>query len=194
MAHIENYYSDEVQEIMGRIPPWIVRWGITAIFVIFAAILVGSYFIRYPETVEVCGMIIPGNVSDDPERRVENRDFVRDRTTAVIGRLHIPSGDLGRIRPGQVVYMELSGYPHMEFGKLKGYVRSISPAPKYVRTYSGLTTVYSAEVEFPEGLTTTYRRELPVIWQMDGTAEIITENTRLIFRMIRPIASFCKTY
>lgn len=25
-------YSDEVQEIMGRIPGWVVRWGLSVIF------------------------------------------------------------------------------------------------------------------------------------------------------------------
>ena len=28
-------YSDEVQEIMGRIPGWVVRWGLSVIFSIF---------------------------------------------------------------------------------------------------------------------------------------------------------------
>ena len=37
-------YSDEVQEIMGRIPGWVVRWGISVIFSIFVILLGVAYF------------------------------------------------------------------------------------------------------------------------------------------------------
>ena len=36
--------SEEVQEVMGQIPAWIVRWGITILFIVVLALLVGSYF------------------------------------------------------------------------------------------------------------------------------------------------------
>jgi hypothetical protein len=44
-------HSEEVQEILGRIPKWIVRWGISVLFSLVAIILVGGYFIPYPEKV-----------------------------------------------------------------------------------------------------------------------------------------------
>ena len=44
-------YSDEVQEIMGRIPGWVVRWGISVIFSIFIILLGVAYFFKYPEVV-----------------------------------------------------------------------------------------------------------------------------------------------
>lgn len=47
----QNYHSPEVDEIMGRIPGWIVRWGIAVIFAIFAGIIVMSGFISAPQTV-----------------------------------------------------------------------------------------------------------------------------------------------
>ena len=43
--------SEEVQEVMSEIPPWILRWGITALFVIVTALLIGSWFFKYPDTV-----------------------------------------------------------------------------------------------------------------------------------------------
>ena len=52
MPHREHQYSSEAKEILGRIPSWIVRWGVTVIFVIFVGILLGCYFIKYPDTVE----------------------------------------------------------------------------------------------------------------------------------------------
>ena len=44
--------SEEVQEILGRIPHWIIRWGITVIFLTMAVILAGSWFFQYPDIIE----------------------------------------------------------------------------------------------------------------------------------------------
>lgn len=44
--------SEEVQEVMGQIPTWIVRWGITILFIVVLGLLVGSYFFTYPDMVE----------------------------------------------------------------------------------------------------------------------------------------------
>ena len=41
--------SEEVQEILGRPPRWIVRVGISIIFVVVAGLFVGSYFLKYPD-------------------------------------------------------------------------------------------------------------------------------------------------
>lgn len=44
-------YSDEVQDILGRIPNWIVRWGITLVAMILAAFLVASWIFKYPDAI-----------------------------------------------------------------------------------------------------------------------------------------------
>ena len=43
--------SEAVEEVMGRIPPGIVRWGITVLFGVVLLLLAGSCFFRSPETV-----------------------------------------------------------------------------------------------------------------------------------------------
>lgn len=43
--------SEEVQEIMNQIPSWIVRWGITVLFIVVVVLLVGSYFFKYPDVL-----------------------------------------------------------------------------------------------------------------------------------------------
>lgn len=44
--------SEEVQEVMGQIPPWILRYGITSLFVILLVLLSGSWWFSYPETIQ----------------------------------------------------------------------------------------------------------------------------------------------
>lgn len=43
--------SEEVQEVMGSIPPWILRWGIVLVVVVCIFFLIGSFVFRYTETV-----------------------------------------------------------------------------------------------------------------------------------------------
>ena len=60
-----NFHSEEAQEILGRIPSWIIRCGITVIFSIFAIILIGCCFIKYPERVTGTVTITTANAPVD---------------------------------------------------------------------------------------------------------------------------------
>lgn len=98
----------------------------------------------------------------------------------VIGRMYIPSVGFGKVKPGQVVNVKLNGYPYMEYGLLKGYIRSLSAVPDEKQ-------MYIAEMDFPDGLYTTYHKPLQLIQQMDGSGSIVTHDMRLIEQFIRPI-------
>lgn len=43
--------SEEVQEVMGQMPPWILRWGITLLFIVVLALLIVSIFFKYPDVI-----------------------------------------------------------------------------------------------------------------------------------------------
>lgn len=45
--------SEEVQDLMGNIPHWILRWGIFVMAVIVGGILIGSYFIQIQQTLPI---------------------------------------------------------------------------------------------------------------------------------------------
>ena len=45
--------SEEVQEVMNRVPPAILRYGIGVLTAIVGVLLVGSALFRYPESVQV---------------------------------------------------------------------------------------------------------------------------------------------
>lgn len=44
--------SEDVQEVMNHISPWVVRWGITVLFVILLALLVGCWIFKYPDVLQ----------------------------------------------------------------------------------------------------------------------------------------------
>ena len=43
--------SEEVQEVMGRVPPLILRCGTTVLFSVVVCLVVGSFFFKYPDVV-----------------------------------------------------------------------------------------------------------------------------------------------
>jgi biotin carboxyl carrier protein len=43
--------SEEVQEIMGRMPSWLVRRGIMVIGLLLLALFIGAYYFKYPDLV-----------------------------------------------------------------------------------------------------------------------------------------------
>ena len=100
----------------------------------------------------------------------------------VVGRMNIPQAGFGKVKDGQMVNIKLNGFPYMEFGVLRGTISYISSVPNK-------QTGYVAEVVFENGLITSYKKELPLIQQMDGTAEIITKDKRLIMRYLDPIVA-----
>ena len=102
--------------------------------------------------------------------------------SSIIAKAVIPPSGFGKVEVGQRVNLKLSGFPYMEFGMLKGTIQSISLVPE--------EKGYVAEIALSGGMTSSYRENLKFIQQMDGTAEIITKDMRLITRLINPLKAF----
>jgi hypothetical protein len=43
--------SEEVQDILTRVPHWMIRWGSVVIFVLLAMLLFVSWLVKYPDIV-----------------------------------------------------------------------------------------------------------------------------------------------
>jgi len=95
-----------------------------------------------------------------------------------VGRINLKMNRSGKVKPGQEVNIKLSGYPYLEYGMVKGRVKSKSLVT------SGDS--YTIELILPEGLTTLYGRKLDFTQNMQGTAEIITEDLRLLQKIMNP--------
>jgi len=114
--------------------------------------------------------------------------IVPEETAHITGKILLPAQGAGKVKVGQSVNVKFDGYPHMEFGMVRGKVKNISLVP--VATPQGKFT--TVEVEFPENLTTNYGKTLDFSQEMSGTAEIITEDMRLIERFINPVKAVVK--
>lgn len=104
---------------------------------------------------------------------------IPDETGDYIGRIMLKMNRSGKVRSGQTVNIKLSGFPFLEYGMLRGVVISKSLVPE--------GDSYVIEVGLPGGLTTLYGKTLEFNQNMQGTAEIITDNTRLLEKILNPL-------
>ena len=301
--------SEEVQEVMGQIPAWIVRWGITILFIVVLALLVGSYFFTYPDMVETemtltsrepvvevvarsSGKISELYVSngqevksgaplavientaktddvfrlkkllarykEEPERlnyyllqdmwllgdiqsaymSLASKDISARDYRASVGQLlasihswemayclmapaegkvqlllqeapnqYLSSGNIfarivpkegeswmgrallplqrsGKVKVGQRVIVRFTNFPDQEFGIVNGRLSSVSLVPSEDN--------YMIEIVVPDGLITNYGKSLPVFYEMKATAEIVTDDSRLIERFFLPLKKILK--
>ena len=82
--------SDEVQEIMGTPPKWIVQWGIVIILLVVIVLLSGSYFYKYPDIIEARVTIVSENPPIPIVARSDgrlDRIFVADKQKVEAGEL-----------------------------------------------------------------------------------------------------------
>ena len=114
---------------------------------------------------------------------------VPDGDTQVVGKILLPQQGAGKVKVGQTVNVKLDNFPYLEYGLVKVSIRNISMVPVQVDEN---TKAYMLEVEFPENLVTTYGKELTFSQEMTGTAEIITEDLRLLDKFINPIRAVIK--
>lgn len=95
-----------------------------------------------------------------------------------LGRINLKMQRSGKVKTGQLVNIKLSGYPYLEYGIVRGIVKSKSLVP------SG--DAYIIEIELPQGLITLYGRKLDFTQNMIGTAEIISDDLRLLQKIVNP--------
>ena len=94
-----------------------------------------------------------------------------------IGKVKAPAQNSGKIKIGQTVNIRLANYPDREFGMIKGKISAISLTPDK----EGNLLI---NVSLPKGLETSYKKQISFQQEMSGTADIVTEDLRLIERLL----------
>lgn len=102
-----------------------------------------------------------------------------------LSKIKAPIQNSGKIKPGQKVNIKLFNYPETEYGMLSGEVESMSAIPNEEGFYLVLVSLHSP-------LTTSYNIEIPFKNEMTGTAEIVTEDLRLLERFFYQLRGIFK--
>ncbi|MFB9078356.1 HlyD family secretion protein [Flavobacterium procerum] len=103
--------------------------------------------------------------------------IIPDAKNGYIGKVKAPALNSGKIKVGQTVNIRLANFPDREFGVLKGKIKNISLIPDK----DGNLLL---DVALPNGLQTSYHKQIVFQQEMKGRAEIITEDLRLIERIL----------
>lgn len=75
--------SEEVQEIISTPPAWLIRWGITLVFILTCLIILLSFLVKYPDFVQAKVLV----TTREPTERV------LARTSGLIVKLFVENGD-----------------------------------------------------------------------------------------------------
>jgi HlyD family secretion protein len=102
----------------------------------------------------------------------------------IIGKVTLPIRGSGKVKVGQRVNIKFANFPHMDYGIVTGIIKS--------KSLVSSDNFYSLEVDLPNKLRTSYGKDLDFSQEMQGTAEIITEDIRLLERIFKPIKSILK--
>jgi len=104
----------------------------------------------------------------------------------LIGKIKVPASGSGKIQIGQMVNIKVANYPYLEYGVLQGKTKKISLVSN--------NNFYSVEVNFPKGLCSTINKELKFTGELNGLAEVITENRSLMERIATPVKFLANKY
>ncbi|OYQ37222.1 HlyD family secretion protein [Flavobacterium cyanobacteriorum] len=94
-----------------------------------------------------------------------------------IGKAKAKAENSGKIKAGQRVHIRLANFPDREFGMLRGVVKNISLTPDK----EGNLLI---DVCLVRGLETSYGKHIDFRQEMQGTAQIVTEDLRLLERLL----------
>ena len=94
-----------------------------------------------------------------------------------IGKVRAVAQNSGKLKIGQKVNIRLANYPDREFGVIEGKLKTISLTPDKEGNLL-------LDIELPNGLQTSYNKQINFQQEMTGTADIITEDLRLLERLL----------
>lgn len=150
-------HSQEVEAILGKVPPVIVRWGSLVIALVVCLLIALSYWVQYPEKVT-------GTVQIPLHQDSICTVCIRPEQT-------------GKVSTGMPVIIRIRNYPEDKFGHLNGSVSHLIATPEP----NGL---YTVEVRLKDGLTTSYGKKLTTSLQLVGSGEVVVRKYRLLERLI----------
>lgn len=156
--------SEKVRNLIGQIPPIIIRAGISVIFIIILVLLIGSWFFKFEYTIKTTATIDKNNDS-------------------LIIQLKIPANEINKIKTGQKVILDFNNIPNLYNEKMVTEIQNI-PNTLEIKEDGGF---YTAEIILPEKTKIESGRTLSIKKEIKTNAEIVTDKISLFDRIMEPI-------
>ena len=161
-----EFRSERVRNLIGQIPPVIIRAGISVIFFIIVVLLIGSWFFKFEYTIKSTATINQNNDS-------------------LIIQLKIPANEIIKIKTGQKVILDFNNMPNLYNEKLVTEIQNI-PNILVINEDGGFYTaviILSEETKIESGRTLSIKKEIK------ANAVIVTAKISLFNRIMEPIRS-----
>ena len=110
--------------------------------------------------------------------------YILPQGSGFYGEMLVGQYNFGKIKKGQEVIVKFQSYPFQEFGTVRGQISHISDVAK--------DSVYLVKVQFPQGLKTSSKKDLPFKNGMAASGEIVTENLKLMEKFFYDIRKSLK--
>jgi len=167
MIRKEDYIelrSEKVRNIIGQIPPRIIRSGISIIFLVICILLFGTYVFEYPYIVK-------------------SQIIITEENNNLSGIIKIPANEICKLKSGQEVIINFDNILNMNNGLLVSKIDSISTIIKFENEEA----FGYARIKINDTLITNKGYQIKFTNEITGNAQIITEKISFFDRIIRPI-------
>ena len=162
--------SEKVRNIIGQIPPKIIRVGITVIFFIIIGFLIGSYYFEYEYNIKTTALI------------EQSQD-----TTKI--QIKIPAHEIEKVKEGQKALLSFNNIPNVYNEKIAVQIQSI---PKKINiTENG--GFYIAEMVLTHKLQSENGNEIIIDDKIEVKAELICGKICFFDKITEPFRSILKT-
>ena len=156
--------SEKVRNIIGQIPPFLIRSGISVIFIVIIVLLVMSYFFKYSYTIET-------------------EIIFAKKNNVITNEVKIPANEIKRIKAGQSVVITFANISNMNNECIEGKLGTV----KREITIKSDKAYYTANINIPNQLKTIQGSKILINNNIKAKAEIITEPISFFNRIISPI-------
>lgn len=150
---------------------------------------------RYVISAPIAGKTVLSKIWSEQQFVQSNEEVLTivppNGSRQIIGKAALPIANSGKVKEGQVANIRLDGFPFQEYGMIKSQVESISLIPVN-QNPNTVERCYLVEIQLPDSLMTTYSKRIPFRQEMEGTANIITEDRRVLERIFDRINNILK--
>jgi len=155
--------SEKVRNIIGQIPPIIIRAGITVIFFIILGLLIGTWFFRYEYTIKATASI-----------ELQNNNLIIY--------VKIPANEIDKVKTGQKVILNFNNIPNLYNERIIVKIQTI-PNRIEISEKGGF---YLSRIKILENTKTESGQELNINQKTIINAEIITDKISFFDRITEP--------
>jgi hypothetical protein len=155
--------SEKVRNIIGQIPPKIIRIGISVIFLIIIGILIGTYFFEYEYTIETTAITEQKN-----------------DTTYI--QIRIPANEKNKVKKGHRVILNFGNIQNLYNKRIVTEIQELQNTIQ-IEEKKGY---FIAQTKIIGSLKTSENEMIKIFEKVELKAEIITDKISFFERIIRP--------